>query len=270
MTDETALSPDSQPDAVPPTPETTAPDGKVAEGAEAAPDAPDPNLTASGEKLDRPTRNWRALERDRDHWREMAMRQAPPEPPKPVLQASPSPAKTLADFEYDEGKYQSYLFEQAETRAVNAAERKLKENQDQTQARERRSAFATRESSFAKNVEDYHEVAHNAALPITAAMAEVIAESEEGPALAYYLGKNLDKADEIARLSPLVAARELGRLEMKLVSEREKAQAPKVSKAPPPAPKLEGSGDSALEKEPSQMTDTEYAKWRKRQIAQRR
>jgi hypothetical protein len=100
-------------------------------------------------------------------------------------------------------------------------------------------------------------------------MLEIITESDDGPALAYYLGKNLDVAARIAQLPPLAAARELGRIEVNLAFEREKAKLkPVVSQAPPPTPKIEAT-EPAVSKDPSQMTDREFAKWREKQIAQR-
>jgi hypothetical protein len=78
-------------------------------------------------------------------------------------------------------------------------------------------------------------------------MAEVIADSEDGPAVAYYLGKNPEAAAAIAQLPPSAAARELGKLEARLAFEREKARTPAtparsaVSQAPPPPPKIEAS-----------------------------
>jgi len=227
---------------------------------------PEPKLTANGEPETRQTRNWRALERDRDHWREMAIRQQTP-PPAPVTEPEPQ-AKTLADFQYDEGKYQQYLFSTAETRAVAAAERKLSERAQQDNQHRRNQSFKTLETKFAAKQADYYEVTRSEDLPISLAMAEAIAESEDGPALAYHLGKNPEIAADIANLSPFAAARELGRIEERLIAEREKAKATAVSKAPPPPPKVEGLNPQ-VDKDPSNMTDKEFKKWREKQIANR-
>lgn len=217
-------------------------------------------------RIDRLTRDYRDTERDRDHWREMAMRfqqsQAPqPEAPK---------AKTLADFEYDEGRFQNYLLEQATARATAAARKQLEEENSRKTAEQRRNTFIKRETDYANAVEDYYEVTRGQ-VPITAEMAEVIAESADGPALAYHLGKNLALAEQISQMSPLAQARELGRLEAKLAHERQQAEEAKrrVSQAPPPTPKIDGA-DPKVEKDPSEMTDVEFAKWRRKQIAARR
>lgn len=270
MTDETAAT-NAAPDAI--APETQVPES--APGAEASKPKESDGFT---KRIDELTKNWRETERkaaeaerraeerarDAEYWREQVLRQQPAAKTETVQQT-----KTLADFEYDDSKYQAYLFEQAEQRAVQAAEKRLKEREE-TAAKERRKAtFAQRESEFAKNAPDYRDKTRSVSFPVSDAMAEVFAESEEGPAVAYYLANNLEQADRIARMSPLAAAHALGLIQAKLLAEREKA-AKKVSEAPPPPPKIEGSGDPKVEKDPSEMTDAEFAKWRKRQIAQRR
>jgi hypothetical protein len=102
-------------------------------------------------------------------------------------------------------------------------------------------------------------------------------QAENGPELAYHLGKNKDIALSLSDLPRDVAAFELGRIDAKLSAERatkkaalDAAKAAKaVTTAPPPAPKLDGS-NAQVGKDPTQMTDKEFAKWRANQIAQRR
>jgi hypothetical protein len=227
-------------------------------------------------RIDELTRYRREAERDRDYWRELALRNQQPREPEPQKPVQSAP-KTLADFEYDEGKYQAYLFEQAEQRAVTAAEKRLKEQQEAERAERRKQSFAQREKDFAKDKADYHEKTRDPRVPITQAMADVIAESDDGPALAYYLASNLAQADQIAQLSPLAAARELGRIEARLASERERAKEAekRVSQAPPPPAKVEGSGDSPNRIDPDtpdsdKLTMTEWLKRREKQVSQRR
>jgi hypothetical protein len=50
-------------------------------------------------------------------------------------------------------------------------------------------------------------------------MAETIKASDLGPDLAYWLGSNPKEAERISRLSPLLQAREIGKIEAKLGSE---------------------------------------------------
>jgi hypothetical protein len=60
-------------------------------------------------------------------------------------------------------------------------------------------------------------------------MSLAIKESDQGPALVRYLANNRKEADRIARLHPLMAAREMGRIEGAIV------EAARAAKATPPA-----------------------------------
>lgn len=218
-----------------------------------------------GKRIDELTRNWRETERDRDYWRDLALRytqQPKVETPAP----QETKLKTLADFDYDEAKFQSYLFDEAQKRSVEAARRELEQERERQTKSQRLSSFKSREAEFAKSVEDYDAVVRNPHLPITEAMVEVIQESDDGPALAYHLGKNPDIAEKISKLPPIAAARELGKIEARLAYEREKAkEKPVVSKAPPPPPKVDAS-QPAIEKDPDEMSTDEWLKWRQKQL----
>lgn len=94
------------------------------------------------------------------------------------------------------------------------------------------------------------------------AVLQAIQESDIGPKIAYYLASNPDEADDIAQLRGSAAIRAIGRIEAKL--EMSKAN---PTKAPPP---IEPTGTKARAvKSPNEMTDSEFAAWRKRHIAAR-
>ena len=76
-----------------------------------------------------------------------------------------------------------------------------------------------REEEARSKYEDFEQVAYNPKLTITNSMAETIQSSDIGPELAYYLGSNPKDAERISRMTPLGQAREIGRIEAKLVSE---------------------------------------------------
>jgi len=140
----------------------------------------------------------------------------------------------------------------------------------------RRERFEERQSKFAQKTKDFYEVTDpgsdpdQARWPCSQAMAEVIEDSEEGPALMYYLAQNPDEARKYLRLTPTQAGRELGRLEDRLVSERKKATEKPVSQAPPPPPKVEGSDEGTVERDPKAMTQKQFNKWREGFISKRR
>ena len=205
------------------------------------------------------TRNWREAERRNEELMALLQRVAPPQKP-----SEPTTPPTLEQSGFDEQKYQQAVIEYAKAEARREAQEALRQEREQAQRATRVESFKTREESFADTVEDYHDVVYSEATPISPAMAEVIQESEVGPQLAYHLAKNPTLARALYSLPPVQAARELGKLEVKL-----SAPKPVVTKAPPPPPKIEAT-EPAVEKSPAEMTDAEFAKWRKRQIAQRR
>jgi hypothetical protein len=75
--------------------------------------------------------------------------------------------------------------------------------------------------------------------------------------MAYYLAQHPDEAMQIVRMSPVRAIAALGRIEERL----SQPVARKPTSAPAPIKKVSGNG--SVKKNPADMTDEEYAKWRK-------
>mgnify|MGYP003419551348 FL=1 len=94
------------------------------------------------------------------------------------------------------------------------------------------------------------------ALPLTAAIASALIDSEVPAKLMAHMASNPEEVERIAKLSPARQAAEIGKLETKLAS------APKVSTAPAPIKPI-GSRGSAANSDPSKMTMEEYAAKRK-------
>lgn len=241
---------------------------KVEAPAESAPAAPEPEAKPERDKIqerfDKLTREkYEALRaKDALEWELQRIReaQAKPDPVAPETTKAP----TLADFEYDEAKYQAAMTQYAAAEARKAALEAIKAEREKETTRAKVESFRSREAKFAEKTADYREAVYSDQLPISEAMAEVIRESDEGPALAYYLAKNRDIAEAIYALPPIAAARELGKIEARLTAPP--PPAPKVSEAPPPPPKLAAT-EPAIEKDPSQMSDAEFAKWRRKSMA---
>lgn len=93
--------------------------------------------------------------------------------------------------------------------------------------------FNQREADFKKTVTDYDDVISDAVadgMQLPPHLIDTIAMSERGPALAYWLAKNPSQASKIASMSPLLAAKELGRIEEKISPAKPRTE----SKAPAP------------------------------------
>jgi len=122
--------------------------------------------------------------------------------------------------------------EYAEALATYRADQIVQEREQRREQSAVEVSYVAREDEARTKYDDFDQVAHNPQLRITAAMAESIRSSDVGPDVAYFLGTNPKEADRISRLSPLVQAREIGRIEAKLIAEPPTAK--KVSKAPAP------------------------------------
>jgi hypothetical protein len=92
---------------------------------------------------------------------------------------------------------------------------------------------------------------------------ELATTSDAGAKLLHHLGTDLDEAARIAALSPVQMARELTKLEFKLGQKTVKP----VSNAPAPISPIAGTKGGS--KDPAEMTDAEFANWRRSQIAKR-
>jgi hypothetical protein len=113
-------------------------------------------------------------------------------------------------------------FESPEAYAEALAYQKAEELIAKREAAKQQSAvlesYHDLEEEARTKYDDFEQVAYNPKLPITNVMAETIQSSDVGPELAYYLGSNPKEADRISRMSPLSQAKEIGKIEAKLVS----------------------------------------------------
>jgi hypothetical protein len=150
-----------------------------------------------------------------------------------------APAAPVAPLEADQ-------FDSVEAYAAALALQKAEELVKQRDVKQQQSvlveAYHDREEEARGRYNDFEQVAYNPNLPITAAMAETIQSSEVGPDMAYYLGVNPKEADRISKLAPFVQAKELGRLEAKLLAE---PATKRVSSAPDPISPAKPRGTSS-------------------------
>ena len=126
-----------------------------------------------------------------------------------------APAAASSDLRPDQfDSVESY----AEALATQKAERLVMERESQRQLNAVVEAYHDREEDARAKFDDFDQVAYNPALRITTVMAQAIQSSDIGPEVAYHLGTNPKEAERISRLAPLVQAREIGKLEARLVA----------------------------------------------------
>jgi len=184
-----------------PAPEVTATSENAVNAPEVAENQPEQpaSKTFTQEELDAAI--GKRLAREQRKWeREQAARQAVPVAPKEV--------PSIDNFESPDAY--------AEALALKKAEELLIQRDRQKEQAEIVEAYGEREEKARDKYDDYEDVVYNPKLRITDVMAETIQHSEIGPDLAYWLGSNPKEAERIARLSPIMQAREIGKIEVKL------------------------------------------------------
>jgi hypothetical protein len=107
----------------------------------------------------------------------------------------------------------------ADALAYQKAEQLLAQREQARQQSAIIESYHEREEEARSKYDDFEQVAYNPKLPITDVMAESIRASDIGPEVAYYLGANPKEADRISRLSPIVQAKEIGKIEAKMAND---------------------------------------------------
>jgi len=207
-------------------------------------------------RFDELTKLRRDAERDRDYWQNLAQsKQVAPEPVEP--------GKTLADFEYDEGKFAEYLGNQAKAEAHAESQRVI----NQEKGARLQADFSGREADFAKDVDDYHAVTSSPTLQFSQEMANATLTTEQGPALRYYLAKNPEISARLANMAPYDMAIELGRIGATKLGQK---KPPSVTTAPKPVPKIAGANSKTTVRiDDPKISDAQFRKLREKQIANR-
>ena len=245
--------------------QTPAPDASAKPEQEAKPDAneeaePKHTLPKGVQKrIDRLTREKYRLQAEL----EVARKQAPQSEPKP----QPATGEPKADqFK----SYEEYLEARVEWRAGQHLEKRLGELREKAQRQAGQAEQEKLQAQWEKRIsealttyDDFEEVALSPEVPISEPMMAAILRSPKGADVAYHLGKNHDLAAQIAGLDPISAAIRIGEIAASLSRPTPK----KTTGAPPPISPV--GGRATTSKDPSNMTDAEFAQWRREQIRRR-
>jgi len=139
---------------------------------------------------------------------------------QPVVQQAPVTPEQFASNE-----------DYVEALADQRAEQKIAEREQRKQQAEILETYHDKEEVVRAKYDDFEQVAYNPNLPITTVMAQSIQASDNGPEVAYHLGANPREAERISRLSPIMQAKEIGKIEAQLTAN---PPVKKTSNAPAP------------------------------------
>jgi hypothetical protein len=219
-------------------------------------------------RIDELTRKARENEREAAYWRQRA------EAKEAKDAEAAKPVKPTIDQYTD---YNEYVEALAEFKAGEKIDARLKARDTESEAKAKATAFATswneRVADAKAKHEDYESVVSTSDVAVADHVKDVINDSEVGPAVIYHLAKNPDVAQRLNQMTPLGAAREIGRIESQLArtpepeAETEKTEpsvAParsKTSTAPAPAKPI--SSGRATPPDLAKASMDEYVKARK-------
>ena len=215
---------------------------------------PEPKKKTAQERIDEITKARREAEREREYWKRAALEKAAPakgETERPVTPIIPS-RPTLNQFETTE-EYEDALFTWYESKK----EIETRVTKQQVELTEAFATFNQRAKKLREEHEDFDQVIESPVF--SAAMRLTLLHSENGPAVAYYLGQNTDVAEKICLLPVERQSYEIGKLETQLVIAQ---KTKKIPGAPSPI-KPVGISGGAPERDTSKMSTEEWMRWDK-------
>ena len=144
---------------------------------------------------------------------------------------------------------------------LSAERTKTTQAQVQSESQKIATSHQERTQEFVKTHPDFTEVIHELddGSPVSLTLREVIVNSENGPELMYNLAKNPKEFERINALTPLAAAREIGKFEAKFAKPSGQTET-KTTKAPAPVNPISGKG-AVSTKDPNKMEFDEYKAW---------
>lgn len=217
-----------------------------------------------------------AAERERDYYREMLAKggQKTETTSAPTIDTS---AKPRAEDFKSEGEYLEALTDWKVDQRLKAKEADNAKASIQTEQQRMISAHAERINAFKAKTPDFDEVIADAdpLVAMSPAMEQMIVTSELGPEVLYHLCKNPAEANRIAKLRPIDAAKEIGKIELRLAPKAPGSKEPeikvtKVTKAPKPLGSIQSGGKAATSRTIFTAQDQkEYEAIRAQQIKER-
>lgn len=223
--------------------------------------------------------NARVAEREREleYWKSVATKGAV-EPkkeqvdskPLASVEGKPNPEKFDTHAEYVEA-----LTEWKVEQKQKEREDKLEKSKLEAEQANVFKAHADRVKSFSEKTKDFDEVlAEVEDVPLSPTIQELIVSSENGPALMYELAKNRAEFERICKLSPLAAARELGKIESKLdanASDEKNPEPKKLTKAPKPLEPVGTGSKGTIHKSifDQSLSQADYERLRMEQMKRR-
>lgn len=210
------------------------------------------------ERISELTWKRREAEREVEFWKTKATAQSN-DTNSNAISGTASLRPKLDNFETTESYEDALLAWHLAGNSAKQEEDRRKEKESQ-----RLTEFNRKAEKLRGTYEDFDETVN--APVFTGVMRDVLLSSENGPVMAYYLGRpeNIQAAERIAALPPELQSYEIGRLETKLLLAQ---KTKKISNAPTPISPLSGTGSDSSPIDESKLSGDEwYALEKKRKF----
>lgn len=214
---------------------------------------PEPKKKTAQERINEITKARRDAEREAEYWRKVALEKEK-QFEAPVKADNKPDRPRLEQFDTTT-EYEDALFEWRD-RIKSQEETTRRAQTEQEKALE---TFNEKARIMRDEYPDFDEIIE--APVFSPMMRSVLLQSDNGPEVAYFLGKpeNSEQAKKIRNLPAERQAYEIGKLESNLLLAKKTR---KVPSAPPPITPVGMSG-GGKGKDPADMTTTEWMQWDK-------
>lgn len=222
-------------------------------------------------RIDKLNQKYSLKEQEAEYWKQQALTaggsKTSPKAETKKAEATagkPNPEKFNTHAEYVEA-----LTDWKTDQKLNERDQKDEQKKAQTAQAKMVETYVERKDAFAKVTKDFDEVISDVDdIQVSAAVREIILTSEHGPELAYELAKNREEYARVCKLSPLAAAREMGKIEARLdskSSDGKKSDPKKLTTAPKPVAPIGGGGGkaSALPKNLDEAANHSFAEFKR-------
>ena len=180
-----------------------------------------------------------AKEEEAEYWRQEYLKAKAPNnrEEKSVVVKKDDGKPRADDFETHE-EYIEALTDWKTEQKLNAFEEKRRSEKVQKDYQTRAQTHAERVKAFSAKHEDFAEVIDEVSdIRVPGALQELIIDSEFGPELMYELAKDREELERICAMSPIKAAKAIGRIEDKLESRsKSKTESSFINKKKPVNP----------------------------------
>jgi len=212
-----------------------------------------------------------AAQQEAEYWKQQALKGASATETKPVVESA-KPAtegKPKPDSFDTHAEYVEALTDWKVDQKQKEHDQKLEQSRIQAEQAKVANTYAERAKVFGEKTKDFQDVLSDVDhVPMSPTVRDIFLTSENGPELAYELAKDPEEFARVCKLPPLAAAREMGKLELRISSKTPGGQETnKITKAPKPLEPVKAGGKGSAPKSiyDPDLSQAEYEKIRAKQ-----